>query len=112
MFDGKLTQIDSVGCVFLSKRKPFIDNPYRDPYPHLLYCEDARKGGYEVWVDPSIEIYHVDLGRFGAGNAPIETNQRSRFYNPDWKVPDLITDDGVIVTNEDFIIEVIQKYIL
>jgi len=111
MHENRLAQIDSVGCVFLTKRKPFIDNPYRDPYPHLLYCNDARRGGYEVWVDPNIEIYHLDLERFGRGNPPVEGNPNSRFYNPGWSPPPMITNDGRIVTNEEFIVELIQKYV-
>ena len=112
MHGGKLAQIDSVGCIFLSKRKPFIDNPYRDPYPHLLYCNDVRKGGYEVWVDPSIEIHHLDLERFGRGNAPVEVNTNSRFYDPAWIPPPMIKDDGTLVSGEEFVLDVIRKYVL
>lgn len=111
MHENKLAQIDSVGCVFLVKRDPFIEHPYRDPYPHLLFCNDCREAGYEVWVDPSIDIYHVDLGRFGGGNHPIETNPNSRFYNPEFRYPALITDSGEVVKNDDFIVELIERYV-
>jgi len=112
MHGHKLAQIDSVGCVFLVKREPFTEHPYRDPYPHLLFCNDCRESGYGVWVDPNIEIYHVDLERIGGGNNPIETNPNSRFYNPTYKPPPLITDSGEIVENNDFALEFIQKYVM
>jgi len=111
MHKHKLARIDSVGCVFLSKRKPFLEHRYRDPYPHLLYCNDARSSGYEVWVDPNIEVYHLDGERFGIGNIPVESNPRSRFYDRKWVPPSAITDTGRIVSNDDLVVDVIKKYI-
>jgi len=112
LFKGRLTQIDSVGCVFLVKRKPFIEHRYRDPYPHMMFCNDARSSKYEVWVDPNIEIEHIDLERFGGGNQPIERNQNSRFYDKDFKLPPMVNNKGEIITDEKFITELINKYIM
>ena len=112
MHNNKLAMIDSVGCVFLVKRKPFLEHRYRDPYPHMAFCNDARSSGYEVWVDPNMEIGHIDMERFGGGNQPVEMVQTSRFYNPKFVYPPMINNKGEIISDEKFVVELINKYIM
>jgi len=112
LFKGRPTQIDSVGCVFLVKRKPFLEHRYRDPYPHMAFCNDARSSGYEVWVDPNTEIEHIDKERFGGGNQAIEMIKTSRFYDRDFQLPPTINNKEEVVTDEKFILDLINKYIM
>ena len=112
MHKHKLAMIDSVGCVFLVKRKPFLEHRYRDPYPHMSFCNDARSSGYEVWVDPNTEIEHIDMERFGGGNQAIETMVTSRFYDRDFVLIPMINNNGEQVDEIRFLDEIIEKYIL
>ncbi len=69
---GKPFALDSVGTCFLTKREPFIKIDYADPYPHMLYCNEARQKGYEVWTDPKTAVSHIDLVRFGIAHEQLE----------------------------------------
>ena len=57
-------RVDSVGTFLMIKSKVFKEIPYRD-YPHLVFCNDARAKGYEVWADPRIKVWHLDIMRLG-----------------------------------------------
>jgi len=70
--EKKPVQLDSVGTCILVKKEVFEATPYADPYPHMRFCNESREKGYEVWADPSIKIYHVDLSRFGIQHHTIE----------------------------------------
>jgi hypothetical protein len=62
-------RVDSVGTFFLVKSKVFKEISYRD-YPHLSFCNDARAKGYEVWVDPRLKVWHLDITRLGIFHMP------------------------------------------
>lgn len=69
---GKPFALDSVGTCILTKREPFLEVEYQDPYPHMLYCNTARQRGYEVWADPTTAVSHIDLVRFGIAHEQLE----------------------------------------
>jgi hypothetical protein len=92
MNNNQPINLDSVGTCFLVKRKPFLDVPNDNPYPHMKFCNDARKKGYEVWADPRINVIHLDLTRFGINHFPLE----EVMGEPPRNVP-FITDSGEVV---------------
>ncbi len=65
-------QLDSVGSCYLATREVFLTAQYDNPHPHRVFCDDARARGYEVWTDPRVNIYHLDISRFGRFHRPIE----------------------------------------
>lgn len=65
-------QLDSVGSCYLATREVFLTAQFGNPHPHRVFCNDARERGYEVWADPRISIYHLDLPRLGILHRPIE----------------------------------------
>lgn len=109
--DGKPFQVDSVGTAFLVKKEVFMATPYDDPYPHMLFCNQSREKGYEVWVDPEIEIWHVDLTRLNEYHYMVEQIPTSRHYNPSFRPPDMITDSGRIVTGEELYRDMVKLYV-
>lgn len=92
--------LDSVGTCMLVKRKPFKEIPYRNPYSHMNFCNDARAAGYEVWTDPRIKIYHIDLTRLGIFHNPV-TQER----------PSFIRDDGTVANEEEIIPDIMRAFI-
>ena len=66
-------QLDSVGSCYLATREVFLTAQYGNPHPHRVFCNDARERGYEVWADPRISIYHLDLPRLGILHYSIES---------------------------------------
>lgn len=61
--------VDSVGTFFLVKSKVFKEIPYRG-YPHGVFCSDVRAKGYEVWADPRLKVWHLDIMRLGIFHMP------------------------------------------
>ena len=108
MGGGKPLQLDSVGTCFLVKRKVFLDVPYGDPYPHMKFCNDARTKDYEVWADPTTNVNHLDLTRFGIHHYPIE--QLLNPGKPMQLVP-FIADDGKVVEDANFSDELINAWV-
>lgn len=109
--DGKPFQIDSVGTAFLVRKDVFMATPYDDPYPHMKFCNDSRAKGYEVWVDPEIEIWHVDLTRLNQYHYMVEQIQTSKYYNPSFKPPKMITDTGRLVDDNELYQDMIDVYV-
>jgi len=64
-------RVDSVGTCFLVRSKIFKEVPYRNPYPPMAFCDDARAKGYEVWADPNITVWHLDIMRLGIYHMPL-----------------------------------------
>lgn len=109
--DGEPFQIDSVGTAFLVRKEVYMETPYDDPYPHMMFCDQSREKGYEVWVDPSIEIWHVDLARLNNMHYMVEQNPSSKHYNPNFQPPQMITDSGRLVDDQALYEDMIQVYV-
>jgi len=62
--------VDSVDCCMFAKRKAELDGVYKNPYEAISYCRSLREKGYEIWVDPTINIYHTDLEALGISHIP------------------------------------------
>lgn len=105
MNNNELIQLDSVGTCILVKRRVFLEVPYRDHWPHMNFCNDARIQGYEVWADPKTSVDHVDLTRFGILHVPFTLQG-----DPADRTP-MIKDDGSIVKIENFSEEYSSMYI-
>ena len=103
---GKSLMVDSVGSCYLAKREPFLACEYGNPHPHMIFCGHAIEAGYEVWADPRIKIQHLDSRRVGVVKTPLEILQ-GKPHNP----PPFIKKDGSVVTNEEFVKELINVYV-
>jgi hypothetical protein len=114
--NGQLIQLDSVGTCMLVKRKPFLDTPYSDPYPHMKFCDESRAKGYEVWADPSTVVWHLDVPRLGLeSHAQHEILVAAAKGDPNpmshaSMVP-YIRDDGSTVTPIEIILDIINAYV-
>jgi len=104
--DGEPFEVDSVGSCYLAKYEVFKLCDYENPHPHIRFCENALDEGYEVWVDPGIEILHLDAQRVGVQKMPIEVLKGEAFDPPPY-----IKRDGSIVTDEQFVFDLINAYI-
>jgi hypothetical protein len=58
-------QVDSVSTCYLAKREMELAGVYSNPYPPIPFYAGLRAKGFEVWVDPTIDVYHVDLEKYG-----------------------------------------------
>jgi hypothetical protein len=76
---------DSVGntCA-LRTREAELAGTYRNPYPNFQFCKSLIDKGFQVWVDPTVNVEHIDLEYYGilhfplpipASNAPFITNK-------------------------------------
>lgn len=68
---GDPFKIDSASTCYLATRECELAGVYENPYPHIPFCADLRKKGYQIWVDPESHVYHYDLERVGIGRAPL-----------------------------------------
>jgi len=64
-------EVDSVGTCFLSKGLTFKSTNIENPYPNLTFCNNAKGKGYSVVALPYIEIFHVDLEKYGIFHNPL-----------------------------------------
>lgn len=64
-------EVDSVSTVYLAKAEVELAGEYKNPYPHLPFCQDLRKQGYAVWVDPTTHVEHIDLEELGYSRQPL-----------------------------------------
>jgi len=58
-------EVDSVGTCFLVRHEVFKDVEIKNPYPHLLFCGNAKNLGYNIVACPYLEIIHVDWEKLG-----------------------------------------------
>ena len=60
----KPIKVGSVGTFVCIKRR-VLDSGVRweNPYPHLQFCKNARKKGFDIWALPSLIVYHADVER-------------------------------------------------
>lgn len=115
MNEKKLLELDSVGTFILTKREPFLEVPYGDPYPHKKFCDDAREAGYKVFADPSVEVRHIDLTRFGIFHEQLAIMKARRRGDAEPgryvdRTP-FIKDDGTIVDLETLNYESVFVYV-
>lgn len=114
--NGQLIKLDSVGTCFLVKRKPFLDTPYGDPYPHMKFCNESREKGYEVWADPSTVVWHLDIPRLGLeSHAQHEVLEAAAKGDPNpiskaSQVP-YVRDDGTTVGASEILFDIINAYV-
>jgi len=104
--DGKPFELDSVGSCYLTKYEPFKLVDYDNPHPHIRFCENAIKEGYEVWADPGTEVMHLDTMKVGIKKTPIEV-MRGQPFTP----PDYIKKDGTIVDNDHIAYALIDAFV-
>jgi hypothetical protein len=63
--------VDSAGnCCLLFTREAIIAAVYSNPYPNIPMCKRLKEQGFEVWVDPRVNVYHVDLEHYGIMHYP------------------------------------------
>ncbi len=62
--------VDAVSTCYLAKRGVELAGVYANPYPPIMFYEGLRQKGYRTWVDPSVDVYHVDLEAYGILHQP------------------------------------------
>jgi hypothetical protein len=55
---GGLTEVDSAGSCLVMKADVARQCRMNDKSGLVSFCDDARAKGFQVWVDPSLRIYH------------------------------------------------------
>lgn len=104
--NGKPFELDSVGSCYLVKYEPFKLLEYDNPHPHIRFCENAMKEGYEVWADPGTEVLHLDTVKIGVKKTPIEM-LRGLPFDP----PDYLKKDGTIANDEQIAQDLINAFV-
>ncbi|HUW44764.1 MAG TPA: hypothetical protein VMW50_03120 [Dehalococcoidia bacterium] len=104
--NGEPFELDSVGSCYLAKYEPFKLVDYENPHPHIRFCENALKEGYEVWADPGTEVLHLDDMKLGIKKTAIET-LRGQPFNP----PPYIMKDGTVVDGEQIAKDAIDAFV-
>lgn len=70
-FGGDPFEVDSVSTCYLAKAEAELAGVYGNPYPHIPFCMDLKLKGYKIWVDPLIDVYHIDLTALGMNRQPL-----------------------------------------
>jgi len=52
-------KMESVGTIFLVKGEVFRKAKWENPAPHLQFCKNVRRLGYEVWALPYVGVRHA-----------------------------------------------------
>ena len=68
---GEPFPVDSVSTCYLAKSEVELAGVYSNPYPHIPFCADLKKKGYQIWVDPDAHVWHYDLEAIGVGRQPL-----------------------------------------
>jgi len=111
-YDGEAFEVDSVGSCYMVKHDVFKLIEYDNPHPHIKFCENALDEGYEVWADPGIEVLHLDAQKVGVTKTAIEVlRQRAGLPTEPFNPPPYIKRDGTIVTDQQFLPDLINAYI-
>jgi hypothetical protein len=63
--------VDSVGTCVLKTREAELHGRYSNPYPNIPFCRTLKEQGYQIWVNPAVGIYHVDLEHYGILHYPL-----------------------------------------
>jgi len=93
--NNQLLEIDSVGSCYVVKAEVFKKGVYKNPHPHLQFCNSIRNLGYKVYIDPKSHVYHYDLEKAGIFHLPIEV------YLGKPMKPQLFIDSNNNVKNSD-----------
>lgn len=88
-------KVDSVGTCWLTTREVFLETTIDNPYPDRVFCNNARAGGYSVWADPRLSIYHLNAAPIGLHPVPLELLQGQ----PPDPTPYLKSDNTVLEVN-------------
>ena len=64
-------KVDSVSTCYLARTEVELAGEYLNPYPHIFFCNDLIKKGYEVWVHPKVHAVHIDLEKLGIMHQPL-----------------------------------------
>ena len=83
--------IDSASTCYLAKSEVELAGTYTNPYPHIPFCKTLRDQGYQVWVDPTTHVFHVDLEKMGISRTPLPIplsmvpyiDHENKKYNPE-----------------------------
>jgi len=68
-------EVDAVGTCYLAKKEAFVGIPVTNPYPHITYCNNARRSGYRVLTCPNIEVFHIDIAsKYNIISKPLPQN--------------------------------------
>lgn len=54
-------EMTSVGTMVLVKRAVIKRVPWKNPFPRLRFCQDARRLGYKVWAIPWLTVIHANV---------------------------------------------------
>jgi len=57
--------VDSVSTCYLAKSEVELAGTYRNPHPHIGFGQSLRDQGYQVWIDPTTHVAHIDLEKLG-----------------------------------------------
>ena len=63
--------VDSVGTCVLKTREAELHGKYSNPYPNIPFCRSLKEQGFQIWVDPAVDVYHVDLEHYGILHYPL-----------------------------------------
>lgn len=88
-------EVDSVGTCWLATREAFTETEINNPYPDRTFCNNARAGGFKVWADPRLSIYHLNTKPFGLHQIPLE----AILGRPPDKTSYIKSDDTIVTTN-------------
>jgi hypothetical protein len=63
--------VDSVGTCVLKTREAEQKGKYSNPYPNIPFCKSLKNQGYQIWVNPAVNVVHVDLEHYGILHYPL-----------------------------------------
>lgn len=92
---GVTFEVDSVGTCWLATREAFTETEINNPYPDLIFCNNARVKGFKIWADPRLSVYHLDTKPFGLHQIPLEAIQGRPPDNTSY----IKSDDTVVTTH-------------
>ena len=64
--------VDSVSTCYLAKREAELAGIYTNPYPHIPFCKTLKDKGFQIWIDPTVHTYHIDLEALGILHQPLD----------------------------------------
>lgn len=102
---GKPFELDSIGSCYLAKRAAFFLTPYGDR-PHISFCANAREMGFEIWADPTTEVFHLYVEQLGMSRVYPEALEN--------KPPDLtpyIKKDGSLIPLDEMGPDIVFAFI-
>ena len=67
---NELFEVDSVGTCYLARSDIFKQGIKYSTHEgkiseQICFCQEARKKGFKIWVDPTIKVLHANLPKYG-----------------------------------------------